>query len=53
MTDLTAASPLSDDFQEHRNFLFVACFISLVATAFVFLIRSFILDDLRTCRHHR
>jgi MFS family permease len=46
MTDL-AAVQLNEKAKAHRNFLFVACFIALVATAFAFVIRSFILDDLR------
>ncbi len=46
MTDLTAAR-LNEKAKAHRNFLFVACFVALVATAFAFVIRSFILDDLR------
>jgi MFS family permease len=46
MTDLPALD-VNDKAIAHRNFLFVACFVALVATAFAFLIRSFILDDLR------
>jgi MFS family permease len=46
MTDLMAAQ-LNEKAKAHRNFLFVACFVALVATAFAFVIRSFILDDLR------
>ncbi len=47
MTSLTAPTPLEADAQRRRRFLFAACFVALVATAFAFLIRSFILDDLR------
>jgi MFS family permease len=46
MTDLSALD-VNEKAQAHRKLLFVACFVALVATAFAFLIRSFILDDLR------
>ena len=47
MTDLSALD-VNDKAKAHRNFLFVACFVALVATAFAFLIRGFILPDLQT-----
>jgi len=47
MTELTALAPLDPQSQARRRFLFLACFVALVATAFAFAIRSFILDDLR------
>ncbi len=51
MTDLTASAPLSAESQKHRSFLFVACFVALVATAFAFAIRSFIIGDLQEQFH--
>ena len=46
MTDLPALD-VNDKAKAHRKFLFIACFVALVATAFAFVIRCFILDDLR------
>lgn len=44
MTD--TASPLVDsESQEHRSFLFTACFVALVATSFAFIIRVMMMDD--------